>query len=165
MLYFYVLLGTFAIAAMDQISKYFTVQLIPQGSIVPAIDGLFHLTHIHNTGAAFSILEGALWFFFIMTTVFFVLAFFAIQRKWVHHPLGYIALTMVCGGALGNLIDRVMLGYVVDMIGLDFMEFAIFNVADSFICVGAALFLIWAIFFDKETKKTAEEPLNDNSTT
>ena len=64
-------------------------------------------------------------------------------------------MTCIVGGGVGNLIDRARLGYVVDMIALDFMDFAVFNVADCFVCIGAALLVIWALFFDRKKREAA----------
>jgi len=161
MLYFLLLLTTGAIVALDQWSKILTVAHIDLGESIPLWDGVLHLTYILNTGAAFSILAGQLWFFFIVTALFLVAVVFAIWKKWVTHPLGLFALAMVSGGAIGNLIDRINTGAVVDMIDLAFMNFAIFNLADCFIVVGAVLLCMWAIFFDQ--KKPKEEMNHDDS--
>lgn len=151
--YLSMLLGTGAIVALDQLSKYWTVQNIPLGGAVPVWEGVFHLTYYLNTGMAFSLLEGARWLFLVLTAVFLVLAVLAVAKKWLTHPLSLVAATFIVGGGIGNMIDRARTGAVVDMIALDFMDFAIFNVADSFVCVGAALLLIWAIFLDREKKE------------
>ena len=155
----YGILAAFAvlIVALDQWTKYLTVQNIPLGEIVPFWDGVFHFTHIRNTGMAFSMLEGGRWFFLVMTLAAFALMAVALKKKWVNHPVGLVALFMIAGGAVGNLIDRVWLGYVVDMIEVEFMRFAVFNVADCAVCVGAALLVIYAFFFDENSRKKKEK--------
>lgn len=155
----YGILAAFAvlIVALDQWTKYLTVQNIPLGEIVPFWDGVFHFTHIRNTGMAFSMLEGGRWFFLVMTLAAFALMAVALKKKWVNHPVGLVALFMIAGGAVGNLIDRVWLGYVVDMIEVEFMRFAVFNVADCAVCVGAALLVIYAFFFDEDSRKKKEK--------
>lgn len=147
----YGVLAVFAvlIVVADQVSKFLTVAHIPLGSAVPVIPWLFQLTYVQNTGMAFSMLEGARWFFLIMTAVAFVFMGIALKKKWITHPTGLWALAMIAGGAVGNLIDRIRLGYVIDMIEVTFMEFAVFNVADSFVVCGAILLVIYAFFFDK----------------
>lgn len=154
----YGILTAFAVVlvVLDQWTKYLTVQNIPLNGFVPFWDGVFHFTHIRNTGMAFSMLEGGRWFFLVMTLAAFVVMGVALKKKWVNHPVGLVAVFMVAGGAVGNLIDRVLLGYVVDMIELDFMRFAVFNVADCAVCVGAALLVIYAFFFDEDSKKKKE---------
>ena len=148
----YVLLALFAggIVALDQITKYLVVQNIPLYGHKDAIDGLFHLTYTQNTGAAFSSFEGMRWLFvliFVIFTVFLVLELaknyfgFTKLEKWF--------LVAIYAGGLGNMIDRVRLGYVVDMINLDFMTFPVFNVADCFITCGCFALIAHLIFFNK----------------
>ena len=108
----YAVLAVFAAAAvvLDQVSKYLTVKHIPLHEIVPLWDGVVHLTHLRNTGMAFSMLQGGRWFFLVMTLVVFVLLGVAVKKKWVSHPVSLWALAAIAGGAIGNLIDRVRLG-------------------------------------------------------
>lgn len=151
---FYVILAVFSalIVAADQLTKYFTVASIPLGGVKEAIPGLFQLTYIQNTGMAFSLLRGGRWFFLVVTVFALVLMVLAVKKKWVVHPTGLWALAAIAGGAIGNLIDRVRLGYVVDMIEVTFMDFAVFNVADCFVVCGAILLVIYTFFFDKPQK-------------
>ena len=156
---FHLILAAFAvlIVILDQVTKYLVVQNIPLGGYVSVWEGVFHLTYLQNSGMAFSMLEGARIFFVVMTLAAFVLLFFAVKKKWVNHPVGLWSLSFIAGGAVGNLIDRVRFGYVVDMIEVDFLpfDFAVFNVADIFVVCGAILLVIYALFFDKarEDKK------------
>lgn len=152
---FYGILAVFAalIVVLDQFTKYLTVAHIPIGTAIPAIPGLFQLTYVQNTGMAFSMLQGGRWFFLIMTLVAFVIMGYAVKKNWITHPTGLWALAAIAGGAVGNLIDRVRLGYVIDMIEVTFMRFAVFNVADCFVVCGAILLVIYAFFFDKSKKK------------
>ena len=98
-------------------------------------------------------LEGGRWFFLIMTAAAFVFMGVALKKKWITHATGLWAMASIAGGAIGNLIDRIRLGYVVDMIEVTFMKFAVFNVADCFVVCGAILLVIYVFFFDKPTKK------------
>ncbi len=148
----WMLLCVLAIAAADQLSKWLTVRAIPPHGRVPLWPGVVHLTCLHNSGMAFSLFEGGRWVFLILTVVFLALAALALRRSWVPHPLGRWALVSIAGGAMGNLIDRLFYGAVVDMIELEFVDFAVFNVADIFVTVGAALLLVWGLFFDRERK-------------
>ena len=146
------------IVAADQFTKYLTVANIPtEGMEIPFWDGILHFTRHHNTGMSFSMLEGARWFFVVMTAVAFVLMFLAVKKKWITHPSGLWALASIFGGAVGNLIDRIRLGYVVDMIEVEFMRFAVFNVADCFVVGGAALLVIYTFFFDKPKEGTPDD--------
>lgn len=160
MLYGILAVFSVLIVVLDQYTKYLTVTHIPLGGIVPFWDGVFHFTHIHNTGMAFSLLEGGRWFFLVMTLAAFVLLGVALKKRWITHPTGLWALASIAGGAVGNLIDRVLYGYVVDMIEVEFIRFAVFNVADCFVVCGAILLVIYVFFFDKPRKQ--EEPTHDS---
>ena len=152
---FYGILAAFAVLAviLDQVTKYLVVQHIPLHGFVQAWPGVFHLTHLHNTGMAFSLLEGGRWLFLVLTVAALSFMILAICRKWVRHSLTLWSLAAIMGGAVGNLIDRVFLGYVVDMIAVDFVDFAVFNVADCFVVCGGILLAIAILFFEKEESK------------
>lgn len=149
------LLGAAGIAAADQFTKWLTARNIAPGGVVPVWDGVVRLTYLRNSGMAFSLFEGGRWVFLVFTAVFLTLAVLAVVKDWLPHPLARTGLVMVSGGAVGNLIDRLLYGSVVDMIELEFIRFAVFNVADIFVTVGAALILVWALFLDR--KKPARE--------
>ena len=152
MQYVLMALGAAVMVGLDQLTKYWTVQNIPLGEQVPVWPGVFHLTHFRNTGMAFSMLEGGRWLFLILTVAVLAALVVAVAKKWLHHPVALAAVVFIVGGGIGNMIDRAIHGYVVDMIEVEFMRFAIFNVADSFVCIGAALLVIWAVFFDRKKK-------------
>jgi Lipoprotein signal peptidase len=92
------------------------------------------------------------WVFIAATVLFIAMALWAYFTKKVTYPLGLLSLAFVLGGAIGNCIDRLRYGYVVDMLNFEFMDFAIFNIADSFICVGSLIFCIY-LFFLYEKKE------------
>ena len=157
----YGILAVFAVLSvvLDQVVKTLVTAYIPYGGKVPVWPGVFHLTNIHNSGMAFSLLEGGRWFFLVMTLAAFVLLIVVLKKKWITHPVGLWALAAITGGAVGNLIDRIRFGYVVDMIEVEFMRFAVFNVADCFLVCGAILLVIYALFFDKKPKEdTPHDP-------
>lgn len=162
MFYFLLVLLAGGIVAADQITKALVVANIPLNGYVEAIPGLFHLTHIHNTGAAFSMLEGQRTFFLIVTAIFLIGVVYCTVKKVFAKPYLWI-FAAISGGAIGNLIDRMLYGYVVDMIALDFIDFAIFNVADIFVTCGAVVLAIYVLFFDKDEKKKKEEPADDGT--
>ena len=108
---------------------------------LPVLDGVVHITFQPNTGAAFSIGTGRTWFFILITFVFFAVVIYALRKKWFR-GLSLWALAMVVGGAVGNLLDRILRGFVVDMIEVEFISFPVFNVADCFICIGGALLVL-----------------------
>ena len=146
------------ITVLDQLSKLLVLQNIGYGMSVPCIPGLFHLTYVQNFGAAFSIFEGQRWLFILVYAGFVALVFWSAKKKTLPFAkLEWWCIAAILGGGLGNILDRVFRGYVVDMIAVDFMNFPVFNVADCFITVGAAIMLVHLIFFNrgfwKEDKK------------
>ena len=151
MQYLLMLLCVAGITGLDQLTKLLVVRNIPLYAEVPAIEGLFHLTYVQNTGAAFSIFQGKQWLFAVIFVLLTVAVIWDFVKK--HMPFtGPERWLIVCiyAGGLGNMIDRVRLGYVIDMIEVEFMDFAVFNVADCFITCGCILLMIHLIFFNKE---------------
>jgi signal peptidase II len=155
------------VIVLDQVTKalvtssldlYQSIELLP----------ILNLTHLHNTGAAFSMLAGASgwqrWFFTVLALVVSVVLFIWLRQvNSKTQPLLAVGLSLVLGGALGNVIDRVWLGYVVDFIHVHWdsinFSFAAFNVADSAISIGAACLLIDAFTEGRKQKPTApQEP-------
>lgn len=140
-----------AVVAADQLAKYLTVANIPLFSDVPFIPGLLQLTYVQNTGAAFSSFQGQQWLFAVMFVIFTGVILWEFFKK----PMPFTKLERWCiaavyAGGLGNMIDRVRLGYVVDMIETTFMEFPVFNVADCFITCGCILLMAHLFLFNKE---------------
>lgn len=141
------------LVGLDQWSKYLTVQNISLGETKEFIPGFLSLTHLRNTGAAWSLLEGKMIFFYVITVIVsVVIIYFLIQnyKKSIWYSVG---LSFVLAGAIGNFIDRVRLGYVVDMLQTDFMNFPIFNVADSTLVVGVICIFIYLILDEKAAKE------------
>ena len=148
----FLLMSLFAlgIVALDQWTKFLVLEKIPLYGHVDAIPGLFHFTHVRNTGAAFSAFEGMQWLFaliFVVLTAAIIYEYFWKRQPFTTFERWLIAA--IYGGGVGNMIDRVRFGYVVDMINLDFMNFAVFNVADCFITCGCILLILHLVFFNK----------------
>jgi len=156
---FYGLLCAFSalIVVLDQVSKYLIVNhfVTPGPAELAVWPGVFHLTLAHNTGMSFSMLQGGRWIFIVVTIVFLGLIVYAIRKKWFTNRVSLWCLAAVVGGALGNFIDRLLHGYVVDMIEVEFIDFPVFNIADSFIVCGAILLVIVELFFAKKPKEEA----------
>ena len=149
----YILMALFAlgIVALDQYTKYLTVANIPLGGHVDAIPGLFNFTYVQNTGAAWSSFEGMTWLFVLIFVLFTVAIVWEFSKKrWGFTTFERWLIVAVYGGGLGNMVDRVRMGYVVDMVNLDFMEFPVFNVADCFITCGCILLIVHLVFFNKK---------------
>lgn len=148
----YIPLGRFAllIAVADQISKYFVVKHIPYGGFVPLWDGVLHLTYVQNYGAAFSVFEGQRWLFIVVFVVFVALLIWGMHKKVLPFSRFELwCLAAALGGGLGNIIDRVFRGYVVDLFATDFIQFPVFNVADCFITCGAVGLLVHLAFWNR----------------
>ena len=150
MQFLYYCLFAAAIVAADQFTKYLTVANIALYADIPFIPGLLQLTYVQNTGAAFSSFEGQQWLFALIFLSFTALLIFEYFKK----PMPFTKLERWCifaiyGGGLGNMIDRVRLGYVVDMIETTFVEFPVFNVADCFITCGCILLMGHLILCNK----------------
>ena len=126
-------------------------QLADLPASLPGIPGLFDLRHVHNTGAAWSSFEGMIWLFALIFGIFAAFILWEFPKK----RMGFTTFERFCmisvfGGGLGNMIDRLRLGFVVDMINLEFMNFPVFNVADCFITCGCVLLLAHLFFFNRE---------------
>ena len=135
----------------DQLLKYFLIPVLQNGSI-PVIEGVFSLTYVENRGASFGILQNAQVFFIIITTVVLLVGgYFMIRHRKKHPTFLKISLALVVGGAIGNYIDRIFLGFVRDV--FDFSGFGfpwIFNIADACLVVGAIMLGIYILFIYKE---------------
>ncbi len=149
---------------LDQLTKILCVKNIALGDSITVIPGVLDFTYIQNRGAAFGSLTGARWVFMIASVVMIVVitCYVISNRKSLSYPT-VINLSLIVGGGIGNMIDRIALGYVIDFVDVKFLPFWkwIFNVADSFVCVGA--FLLVIIFIAEEIK-TKKEKDNDVTT-
>lgn len=138
------------VVILDQVSKYVTVTNLDLYENVPFIPGILSFQYVRNFGAAWSSFEGQIWLFASVFVLFTVLIIWEYFKK----PLPFTVLerwliAAVYGGGLANMIDRIRLGYVIDMIKTDFMDFPVFNVADCFISCGSILLLVHLIFLNK----------------
>lgn len=152
------------LVAIDQLTKYWaTLALAPNGS-APFLPGIMELRYVLNDGAAFSILGGKEWgrIFLIIFTSAAMLAilFLLFFRRSSMNRLCYAALLLIEAGGIGNLIDRILNGYVVDFFATTFIDFAVFNVADCFILVGFALLILYYILEEWKNHKSKSEKEN-----
>ena len=145
-----------AVCVGDRLFKKWVVANIALGAKLNLIDGLIHLTYLQNTGAAFSMLRDHPEFLTVFTSVLALLLLIAIFRLKLSKA-EKLCLGAVLGGAVGNILDRATLGYVVDMFEVEFMNFAVFNVGDCFIVCGGILFcILYFIDIVKEEKQKKE---------
>lgn len=150
---------------LDQITKHIAIIDLKPIEAHPFIEGLIEFRFTTNPGIAFGMLEGKRWLFIPLSSIAVVLMIFALiyYRKKLS-PILSIAMGMIAGGGIGNQIDRIFRGEVVDFLNFQFIDFPIFNVADCFVTVGCVLAVIALIFFDrwllfdtKEAKKSGEK--------
>lgn len=143
---------------LDQLSKYLAVTYLTQIDTFPVIENVLHFTYVENRGAAFGMLSGHRWVFMVASIVGIIalavwLAVSKTKNRWMQ-----CAIALVIGGGIGNMIDRVRLEYVIDFIDCRFINFYVFNIADSCVCVGCAM-VVLAVIIDevKEKKKRKAE--------
>ena len=130
---------------LDQITKYLTIFYLKPIDTLPLIRDVIHLTYVENTGAAFGMMKDSRWVFMVISSVAIVGILVYLFWKKPTSKLECLSLSFIVGGGIGNMIDRTLLGYVVDMIDFRLINFAVFNVADSFVCVGAGLLILYLI--------------------
>ena len=139
---------------LDQWFKHWITVNLPLGETMPFLPGFMQLRTVHNYGAAWSSFSGMRWLLVAVTCCIVAAVAVLLARRVVRNPLGVAACTMIISGGIGNIVDRVRLGYVVDMFNLLFMEYPVFNVADIFVVCGAvlgAVYYMW--FYEKYDKK------------
>ena len=159
-----------AVIVLDQASKLLLQPFLmaQPGQTLPLIRDVFHFTYVENEGAAFGMLADKRWIFMVLSVIGIgaLLAWLLItkpQSKWMRY-----ALAFVIGGGIGNMIDRVRLGYVIDFIDCRFIRFYEFNVADSFVCIGCGMFLLAVVIDEvrafRQKKKDAAAPAPSDGT-
>ena len=146
------------IVAADQWTKFLTVANIPLHQDIELLPGFLGLTYVRNTGAAWSMFRGQQWLFALVFAIFTA----ALLLEYFKSPMPFTTLerwliAAIYGGGLGNMIDRVRFGYVVDMLETEFMDFPVFNVADCFISCGCIALLVHLVFFNKNFWKEEKE--------
>ncbi len=140
------------LVGVDQLVKALVRAYIPLGEGVPFLPHVMQLTYYQNTGAAFSIFEEHTWMLTLISAAASVLLAVLLVKRVFPQTFGMITLTVVLAGAVGNLIDRLFLGYVTDMFQTLFINFAIFNVADICIVCGGIAFCVYLLLFHSEEK-------------
>lgn len=161
---FYLVLTLFAAAAaaLDQLTKLLAKTYL-MGKTLVFIPGWLQLHYITNDGMALSLLSGKRWLFVVLTVVYFAIVIWAVAKKYIYKKPELWCIAAITGGAVGNLIDRIATGQVVDMICVPW--FSTFNVADMFITVGAAILVVYILLKDREflSDKKKDEPHDDTA--
>lgn len=155
MLILYIVIGAVILFA-DQLSKIWVCANAALGDTFASFGGLVDFTYVQNTGAAFSIMSGKMPVLSLISFVFCIAVIIYWIKKKPKNPLLCTAVVMMFSGALGNAIDRLLRGFVVDFIQLKFIAFPIFNIADIAITVGAVLLVLYVIIFSEDDKKNNE---------
>lgn len=150
----YYLIAVFVIA-LDQVTKWMIVKQMEIGESIEIIPNFLYITSHRNRGAAWGILQGKMWFFYIITTIVIIVLVLYIRRLKREERMFGIALGLMLGGAIGNFIDRVWRKEVVDFINTYIFtyDFPIFNVADSALVIGVGLIFVLTLFEGKTTKE------------
>ncbi|MDD2580487.1 MAG: signal peptidase II [Desulfuromonadaceae bacterium] len=143
---------------IDQITKIAIDRSMPLFDSIPVIENFFNITYVRNKGAAFSFLSNASWrlpFFITISIVAAIVILIAFRRLRDNQKLAHISLAMIFSGAVGNLIDRIRLGEVIDFLDVHWyrLHWPAFNVADSLICVGVFLLAVDMILEEKRLKR------------
>lgn len=156
------------VICLDQLTKWLAVIYLQGEASFPLWKDVLHFTYSENTGMAFGMMKDQRWVFMVLSTVAIVgllvyLFIFRPKSRWMQ-----VAMAMIVGGGIGNMIDRIALGYVVDFIDFTLIDFAIFNVADSFVCVGAGILIVYLLAdiledAKKEKKLAAEQAVAEES--
>ena len=140
-----------ALVGLYQLVKFLVRAYIPLGGAVPFLPHILQLTYVQNTGAAFSLFARHTWLLTLISLVVSILLAVLLVKKVFPRPFAMLSLSLVLAGAVGNLIDRALMGYVTDMFQTLFMNFAVFNVADICVVVGGIAFCVYYLFsHDKE---------------
>lgn len=146
MIYIFIIL---VLIVLDQVSKYIAINYLANIGSIPVIDNIFHLTYVENRGAAFGMFQNNQIIFIVVALVASIFGLYYLYKKEVN-LLGKTAIILIISGAIGNLIDRVRLGFVVDYFDFRIIWDYVFNIADVFVVVGTILLCIYIIFFKND---------------
>lgn len=148
-----------ALVVLDQVVKFLVRANIPLGGDVPFLPHILHLTYVQNTGAAFSLLSDHTWLLTLLSAVVSVGLVVALGKRALPRRRGMLALALLLGGAVGNFIDRLLLGFVTDMFALTFVDFPVFNVADICVVAGGVLLCLetFRLYSQKENAGGEED--------
>ena len=149
----YFALFTLLLIIADQITKYFTVSMLKPVGSVEIIKNILNFTYVENRGAAFGILQNARWVFIVLTTIAVAAIIIYLLKEKPKDKTLTCSLSLILAGAIGNMIDRILKGFVVDMIEVTFIDYPVFNFADCCVVIGAILLGIYIIFIYKEPQK------------
>ena len=139
------ILLSFALLVIDLVTKYLTTTFIDYGQTVDFIPYVLSLTYVKNDGAAWSLFAGSRWYFVAITVVILAVITGYIIKKKPQSKLARLSFALIFAGALGNLVERILYGFVTDMIQTEFMTFPVFNFADCCVVVGTGLLCLYIL--------------------
>lgn len=156
MIYYFIAL---LIIVLDQWTKWLIVKSMHVGESITVIKNFLYITSHRNRGAAWGILEGQMWFFYVITVAVIIFIVYYLRKAKQEGPLFGVSLALILGGAIGNFIDRVLRQEVVDFINTYIFtyDFPVFNVADSALVIGVALLIIQMFLEERQLKEKANE--------
>ena len=160
MFYFLLVLIAAAVAAADQLVKLLAKTYL-MGKTVVLVPGWLQLHYIENDGMALSLFRGGRWFFVVLTAVYLAVIIYAIAKKEIYKKPELVLIACITGGAIGNLIDRIATGLVIDMICIPW--FSTFNVADLFITFGAGILVLYILIKDKDFLSDKKKEKTDDA--
>lgn len=155
MLIYYIIAAVLTV--IDQVTKWGILQNFDLYDEKILIPNVFSLYYIQNTGAAWGIFAGRMTFFYIITVLVIGYLIYNFHKYKVESKLARLSFSFILSGAIGNFIDRLAYGYVVDMFRLDFINFPIFNVADVCLTIGVGLMIIYVLFLEKDENEVKEK--------
>lgn len=154
-----VLIGI-ALVVIDQLTKLYAINVIKPTGTITVINNFYYFTYVENRGAAFGMLQNRQWFFIIVTLLIFAAFGYILIKYKIEGKLFFTAVVLIFGGGVGNLIDRIFRGYVVDFLQFSFFA-PVCNLADYFITVGAVLLIVSVLFCEKNIAKRETKALKE----
>lgn len=157
------LISALVLIGADQVIKFWAVESLTKVDTIPLIQDVLHLTYVENYGAAFSILQNKTWFLVGITSLVMVGLVWLLLSKRVKSNFALWSLALIIAGGIGNLIDRVRQGFVVDYIDFRLINFAVFNLADCCVVIGTIFFAIYILFLEGKKQKDKPQELQEPS--
>lgn len=148
------------IVGIDQLIKYFVYNFLKPVGSVDVIPGLFSLDYVENKGAAFGMMANMRWVFIVFTIVVIAIILYVVFKKKITNKLFIASAILLIGGGIGNLIDRIFLGFVIDYLSVSFFP-PVCNFADYCITIGTVLLLVYLLFFSDYFKSNKKDKLNE----
>ena len=150
-----------ALVGCDQLLKSWTVHHLALGESTAFLPGFMQLTRVHNYGAAWSSFSGKTALLIVVTAALMIAVAYLLIRRIVRHPLGVAAAVLILGGGVGNIIDRIAHGYVVDMFDLLLFDYPVFNLADCFVVAGVILGAVYYLWFYEKYDARKKDDASD----